>query len=64
MADDLPISPDRLEQLLALPVPGDATLPQLFEALYERRYTGQITLHFHAGQPRTVDFPRPQLKLA
>jgi hypothetical protein len=36
-------------------VPGEHELPPIFEALWSRRFTGKILLHFTSGYPAIVD---------
>lgn len=37
----------------------DVSFAALLAAIYDRRFTGTVTLHFQRGQPRAVDFPQP-----
>ena len=53
-----------IEQLLALPKEVQSTIATVFELLYQQKYTGPITLHFHAGVARTAQIPSPQIKLS
>lgn len=57
------VLPDRLDQLLAPPRELHADLALLFTKLYERKYTGAITLHFHQGEAKVAEFPAPKISL-
>lgn len=54
---------DRLDQLLAPPRTVETDFAVLLQSLYDRRYTGPITLHFACGEPKVAEFPAPQIKL-
>lgn len=54
---------DRLDQMLAPPREVTTDLAELLRVVYDRRYTGPITLHFCAGIPRKAEFLAPQVKL-
>lgn len=54
---------DRLDQLLAPPRSVESDFATLMQALYDRKFTGPITLHFAEGQPKVVEFVAPQVKL-
>lgn len=54
---------DRLDQLLAPPRTVESDLATLLQKLYDRRYTGPITLHFRNGTPAVCEFSAPQIKL-
>lgn len=54
---------DRLDQLLAPPRTVISDLPELLQSLYDRKYTGPITLHFADGKPRVCELPAPQIRL-
>lgn len=58
------LSRARLDTLLTPPRVDEVDLATLLAALHARSYTGSVTLHFHQGQPRTVEFDAPQLRLA
>lgn len=55
---------DRLDQLLAPPRSLESDLATVLQQLYDRKYTGQVTLHFSDGVPRVAQLPAPQIKLA
>ena len=55
---------DRLDVLLIPRKTEEVDLPTLLQALYQRGYTGPLTLHFQGGMPRVVEFEAPQLRLS
>lgn len=55
---------DRLDQLLAPPRTVESNLAELLQALFDRRFTGPITLHFSDGTPKVCEFVAPQIRLA
>lgn len=52
-----------IEQILALPKDVQSDIATVLELLYQQKYTGPITLHFHGGIARTVQIPSPQIRL-
>lgn len=54
---------ERLDALLAPPRTIESCFPDLIQALYDRKYTGTITLHFSNGVPKVIELPAPQIKL-
>lgn len=54
---------DRLDQLLAPPRTVESNLPELLQALFDRKFTGPVTLHFSDGKPKVCEFGAPQIKL-
>jgi len=45
------------------PVHEQIDLHTLLQALYDRRFTGPVTLHFRDGKPLTADLPTPKIRL-
>lgn len=54
---------DRLDQLLTPPRELGSSIATLFQKLYDRKYTGPITLHFHQGEAKVAEFPAPKITL-
>ena len=56
---------DRLQTLLT-PAPDvkELDVAVLFASLFDRKYSGAITLHFRDGKPRIAEFEAPKLKLS
>ena len=54
---------DRLDQLLAPPREIESDLATVMSHLFDRKYTGQVVLHYHDGVPKKVELPAPKIKL-
>lgn len=54
---------DRLDQIMAPPREIDSDLQTVLQHLYERRYTGPITLHFKDGMAKRAELPAPKIRL-
>ena len=54
---------DRLDQLLAPPREVESDFQTVMTHLFERKYTGPVTLHFHEGVAKKVELPAPKIKL-
>lgn len=54
---------DRIDQIVAPPREVEADLMTVLKHLYDRRYTGPITLHFHEGVAKKAELPAPKIKL-
>ena len=55
--------PLTVEQLLALPKEIRSDLASIFQMIYEKRFTGPVTINCHLGVPKTVQVPPPQIRL-
>lgn len=55
---------DRLDQLLAPPRELESDLATVLTHLFERKYTGPVTLHCHDGVPKVIELPAPKIRLA
>jgi len=44
-------------------LPADADLATVLDTVYQRRYTGTITVHLQNGRPKVVEFPGTQIRL-
>lgn len=53
-----------IRQLLALPKSVESDLAAVLTALYEQRYTGPITFHFHHGVAKAIQVPSPEIRLS
>ena len=56
-------SPLTVEQILALPKEIQGDIVQIWTLIYERRFTGPVTINCHLGIPKTVQIPPPQIRL-
>lgn len=53
------VLPDPLAPAVTPPASAEPlSFPALLQQLHDRRFTGQITLHFFSGTPTSVDFPQ------
>ena len=55
---------DRLDQLLAPPREVESDLQTVLQHLWDRKYTGPVTLHCHDGVPKVIELPAPKIRLA
>lgn len=55
---------DRLHQLITPPKrTAEVDFMTLLQALFEKHYTGSVTLHFADGRAKIVEFPPVQVSL-
>lgn len=58
------LTPITVEQILSLPKEIQSDLVTVFQMIYEKQFTGPVTIHCHLGIPKTVQVPPPQIRLA
>lgn len=56
-------APLTVEDILKLPKEVRAQLVSVLSQLYETRYTGPVTFHYHLGVPKTLQLLPPQIRL-
>lgn len=60
----MPPAAASIDQLLSQPRTSETDIFGLLTALYERDYTGELTLHFKHGIPRKAHLPPAEITLA
>ena len=53
-----------VEQLLTLPKEIQSDWMTVMTLIYERKFTGPVTVNCHLGVPKTVQVPPPQIRLS